>query len=193
VTDHSWRTIGQLAELVGDYCWVERRLFALTGEWASAPEGDAEIRLFFAAASRRHAELAERWCDRLPVRAGVERAALISPPSAPAAAALDRLQAEPGARGRLAGLVGVVLPRLVAAYGDHLSHASPVSEGPVLAVLGPARRTGSEEMESGLALLERVPGPGGSTGIDAERAAITADLERYFGDNTGVFPCVRPS
>jgi hypothetical protein len=192
VTDQSWRTIGQLAELVGAYCWVERRLFALTGEWASAPEGEAETRLFFATASRRHAELAQRWCDRLPVRAGVERAALISPP-APAAAALDRLQAEPGARGRLAGLVGVVLPRLVAAYGDHLSHASPVSEGPVLAVLGPARRTGSEEIESGLALLERLSGPGGATGIGAEGAAVTADLECYFGDNTGVFPCVRPS
>ncbi len=33
----AFRTIEQLAERCGHYCWLENRLFALTGSWASAP------------------------------------------------------------------------------------------------------------------------------------------------------------
>ena len=33
----TFRSIGELAELCGHYCWVERRLFEVTGSRASRP------------------------------------------------------------------------------------------------------------------------------------------------------------
>ena len=53
---------------------------------------------------------------------------------------------------QLGGLVNVVLPRLHAAYGAHLAGASPVSEGPVIAVLR-ADRLGRTAEVAGRALL----------------------------------------
>ncbi len=31
-----WRDVGQLARVVGAYCWVEHRLFSLAGGWAAS-------------------------------------------------------------------------------------------------------------------------------------------------------------
>jgi hypothetical protein len=78
-----WRGIDALGETVGGYCWLEHRLFEVTGSWAVAKSETAipaEMRVFFAALSRRHGSLAERWSARLPVRAGVDASALVKPP-----------------------------------------------------------------------------------------------------------------
>ena len=83
-----WRGIDELAALVGHYGWLEARLFELTGRWATAPAGDGaapdgradELRVWCAAASRRHGELAAHWAQRLPVRAGVDAGALVVAP-----------------------------------------------------------------------------------------------------------------
>ena len=91
------RDIDQLAELVGRYCWLEHRLFVLTGTAASAPAvvagdpGEAECRVWFAAASRRHGALAAGWTGRMPVRAGVDRDALVLAPARPLPGLLDDL------------------------------------------------------------------------------------------------------
>jgi len=153
-----WRTIDQLDALVGGYCWVERHLFELTGEWASAGDSgqpwDAELRVFFAAASLHHADVAARWSERLAVRADVVRDALVVPPSGPLTDQLSALDhAGPGFT-RLSGLVRAYLPCLVQAYSRHLAGADPASEAPAMAVLGPACRSGSEEVARGQALFD---------------------------------------
>ena len=61
VATKRWRGIDELARLIGAYCWVENRLFALTGTWASAPAApapDAEIRVLLNEMSAQHAAVA---------------------------------------------------------------------------------------------------------------------------------------
>jgi len=168
-----FRTIGDLAERCGSYCWLENRLFELTGSWASAPaSGDPELRVFFAEMSVRHAFLAAQWADRLPVRADVDPAALVVPPTDRAVEALDLLQAEPDLRARLRGLVEQLLPSLLGAYAGHRADASPVAEAPVRDLV---RRTT------------------GSAGEERLTAALAARLHPLVGGATGLFPGARAS
>jgi hypothetical protein len=188
----SWRGIDELAELVGAYCWVEHRIFELTGAWATeGADGEdlaaaAELRVWSAAASRRHAVLAGRWAERLPVRAGVDPAELVQAPAGPLAGAFAALAAGPMGRAPLGALVETVLPRVGGIYEAHLRSGSPVSEGSVLEVLAEARREVAGEIRGGRALLEGLPeAPRGGPRLGVE-------IERAF-DAARVFPAVRPS
>jgi hypothetical protein len=182
-----WRPIDELAALVGVYCWVERRIFEVTGGWATGPAGTdgvaPELRVFWAAASRRHGVLAGRWAERLPVRAGVDPAALVAPPAGPLAGALEALASEPDPGARADALVGAVLPLLAEVYGAHLRSASPVSEGPVMEVLVEARRESAAEIRGGTAVLGAL-----SQGSDVS-AGLRAGIEQAF-EGTRVFPAV---
>jgi hypothetical protein len=181
-----WHPVGLLADRVGGYCWLEHRLFTLTGQWASSgDEGPAlaEATVFWATASRRHGALAQAWRDRLPVRAGVDQDELIVAPPGPLSEVLDQLADEPAGLDRLGGLVQVVLPRLLATYEAHAETAAPVSEGPVLAVLDRARRDGGVESRVGQSLWKRLEGAGGSPDVIRK-------LERMFGGVSGVSPGV---
>jgi hypothetical protein len=184
-----WRDIDALAALVGHYGWLEWRLFELTGAWAARPEGDAEVRVWNAAAARRHGELATRWAERLPVRAGVDGGALVRPPSAELATALERLGALDDAGAATAVLVSTVLPRAGGLYRAHLEAASPVSEAPVAEVLVDAHRIATGETRSGRAVVRNV-GDGGEGA--AQVAELVTVFERVF-DNARVFPAVRAS
>jgi hypothetical protein len=195
------RSIEQLAALVGHYCWAEHRLFVVTGGWATAPAvlagdpGEAECRVWFAAASRRHGARAARWADHLPLRAGVDREALVAPPPGPLPGVLDGLAAERDPAACLAGLVEGVLPGLAAAYGAHLEGASPVSEAPVMEDLVEARREVRGEIRGGLILLQGLPEGGVMGGADggAGRAADLAGVVERAFEGFGVFPAVRRS
>jgi hypothetical protein len=171
------RTIGRLADRVGAYAWVEDRLFALMGQWAV---GDAsrEVTVYLATESRRHGALAQAWHERLPARAGVERDLLVAAPPGPLAEVFERLEGEGEVSTRLAGLVEVVLPRVLASYAEHLASANPASEGPVLAVLQRARIGGSMEVAVGQSLMGENNGSGD----------FTREIERMFGGVSGVLP-----
>ena len=95
--DVTWRTIDQLAERVGEYCWVEHRLFELTGRPGPAGAGRRRRESGSCSARCRPAMAPSRcqWRDRLPVRAGVDVAALVVAPSRADADALDLLRADP--------------------------------------------------------------------------------------------------
>jgi len=225
----TFRSIETLGELVGRYCWVEHRIFEMTGVWASDSDGhdtngreawdtdgadspsahspsahspsahspsaiDAERRVWCAAVSQRHGALSFRWRERLPVRAGVERAALIAPPEGRLPALLDELAAAADPWERLAGLVRVVLPGLAETYASHLRCASAVSEGPVMEVLVEARREGLRDIRGGSALLQRVPRTAKWAGYGAPKSASdpVGIVERAF-DQFGIFPAVRRS
>ncbi len=182
----SFRTSEALAARCGSYCWLESRLFELTGSWASIPAtGDSEIRVFFSEMSGWHAFLAAQWADRLPVRAGVDPAAGVVSPTGRAVEALDLLQAEPDHRARLDGLVQWLLPSLLGTYGAHLADASPVAESPVRAVLELARTGTQQEIGRGRALVRRFSGPDGEEQATTDLAARLGPL---LGGLTGVFP-----
>jgi hypothetical protein len=182
----SFRTIGELAERCGSYCWVESRLFELTGCWASVPAtGDPELGVFFSEMSAWHAFLAAQWAVRLPVRAGVDPAALVVPPSGRAVEVLDLLQAESDLRARLGGLVEHLLPTLLTTYEGHLADASPVAEAPVRALLELAGRGVQQEIRRGRALVRRTSAPAGE---EQRAAALAARLEPLLRGVAGVFP-----
>jgi hypothetical protein len=156
-----WRTIDELAALVGAYCWLEHRIFEVTGAWATgAGTVDlevAELRVWSAATSRRHGALAGRLAECLPVRAGVESIALVAAPAGPKglAGAFEELAAAKELADGVSAMVETVLPWVGGVYGYHLAAATPVSEAPVMEVLAQARREGSAEIQGGRALLER--------------------------------------
>ncbi len=186
-----WRTIDELAALIGVYCWLEQRIFELAGAWATGPEAEgadlAELRVWSAAASRRHGALAGRWAERLPTRAGVDAAALVAAPAEPPelAEALEVLAATKELAVGVGSLVETVLPWVGGLYGSHLARATPVSEGPVMEVLVEARREGVAEIAGGRALLGRLGRAGTPSGHGAE------SLRRPFAA-MGISPAVRP-
>jgi hypothetical protein len=188
----AWRGIDELAGLVGAYCWVEDRIFEVSGAWATAAgdggDGvlDPALRVWCAGVSRRHGLLAVRWAERLPVRAGVDAAALVVPPAGPLAGALGAMAATSDAREGVGTLVQDVLPRLRSVYGLHRRTASPVSEGSVLEVLGAAQQDLTDEIRTGRGLLQGSPG-----GLTRD-AALGAEIERAFAE-TRVFPAVPAS
>jgi len=183
-----WRGIDELAGLVGAYCWVENRIFELSGAWASDETGGLEpaLRVWCAGASRRHGALAAHWAERLPVRAGVDRAALVVAPAGPLAGALGAMGATSDAGVGVGTLVQTALPRLRAVYAQHRRTASAVSEGPIVEVLTAALQDLCAEISSGRALLA------GSPGGLLKDAALGPEVERELAE-TSVFPTVLPS
>jgi hypothetical protein len=171
----TFRSIGELAERCGYYCWLEHRLFALTGTWATAPPVagiEAEFRVLCSEMSLWHGFVAGQWRDRLPVRAGVNPDALIVPSPGALAQALDLLEADTLVADRdlggaqhpqgaqspqraLAGLVEHILPALLEAYDEDFAHGSVVCEAPVKALLGLIRPRARLEIAQGRALLQR--------------------------------------
>jgi hypothetical protein len=192
----TFRSIDELAALCGHYCWVECRVFELTGSRASRPEtgdpetGDAELRVVLSEMSARHGLFAAQWHDRLPVRAGVDAEALIVPPPGPVGETLDLIASAPRLALVLGGLATQFLPRLRDAYGRHLAQASPVSEAPVRAVLEWAVLSLGHETRLAGPLLQRLA-PGG------ERARSVEDfgglVQRLLGKAADTFPGARAS
>jgi hypothetical protein len=187
-----WRRIDELAQLVGGYAWTEHRIFEVSGAWATAPEDEptgtgtaAGLRVWCAAASRRHGALAAAWATHLPVRAGVDARALIAAPSDDLAEAFDALGALPAGEGGPATLAEAVLPGLERLYGRHLAGASPVSEGPVIEELVRARQVLAGEGD------EFVLPPGMHPGFSADPLLRTT-FEQAF-EEICVFPAVRAS
>jgi hypothetical protein len=190
-TGGGWRTIDELAALVGAYCWLEHRIFEVTGAWAtvSGPGDvdDAELRVWAAATSRRHGVLAGRWAERLPVRAGVESAALVAAPAEPKglAEAFEELGATKELAAGVSALTVTVLPWVGGVYGSHLLVATPVNEGSVMDVLVEARREGAAEIRGGRTLLGR-PAEAGKPSRH-----LGGVIKRAFAP-TDVFPAAWP-
>ncbi|HEX3794233.1 MAG TPA: hypothetical protein VHV57_07005 [Acidimicrobiales bacterium] len=181
-----FRTIDELAAQVGHFCWLEHRIFELTGAWASEPAPDvAAINVFFHTASMVHGGLAVEWRGHLPVRAAIDPDAFVVPPPAPAAAVMADLAGAADQVTRLSGLVGVVLPRLLATYSADLVQASPVSEAPVRALLALAAFSGQSELERGNRLLQSALQIAEQPGKVREFGQA---LERSLNDTIGIFP-----
>jgi hypothetical protein len=187
----TFRSIGELAELCGHYCWVERRVFELTGSRASRPEaGEAEVRVVLSEMSARHGQFAAQWHDRLPVRAGVDAEALIVPPPGPVGEALDLIAAAPHLVLVLGGLATQFLPWFRDAYDRDLAQASPVSEAPVRALLEwGALSLGREIRLAGLLLQRLAPDGEGARSVES----FGGRVKRLLGSVADTFPGARAS
>ena len=127
-------TLEDSARLAGGHCWVERRLFEITGGWVtSTPE--PEVKLMLDRHSQHHAWRAEQWWDRLPVLDDVDRDALVAPPGPSVAAVVSALADVPPTVPRLAGLFRVALARVHVSYRNHRALAGPVADASVLRTL----------------------------------------------------------
>jgi hypothetical protein len=190
------RTIEELARCCGHYCWLERSLFALAGDRASRPDADEgepvapEVRVVLSELSARHALWAAQWRDRLPVRAGVDAEALVTPPPGPVGAVVDLLVAEPDPLAVLSGVAGQLLPRLLDLYAAHLDASSAVSEAPVRAVLEWVIGATAGEVRDARHLLDRVVPEGEAA---KKLADFTSRLERALEVDQDVFPAARAS
>jgi hypothetical protein len=196
-----FRPIGELAELCGHYCWVERRIFEVTGRRASRPAtgdpdtgdddaGDPEIRVVLHQMSAAHGFLAAQWRDRLPVRAGVDAEALIVPPPGPLDEVLELIESEPGLATVLEVVALQALPWLLDSYEQNLERASPVSEAPVRAVLEQAARSTGCEIRLAGVLLDRLAQAGERAGSDRNSGALAQRLLESARDS---FPGARAS
>ncbi len=173
----------------------------MTGRWASAPaEGagagppaarDDEVRVICSEMSSWHGFAAAAWQDRLPVRAGMDAGALVVPPACPIREALDLLAGEKELLGAFGGLVGQVLPALLAAYDEEFARASAVSEAPVRALLDLVRPGVHQQIERGLGLLAGSGVTGAATGGAA--AGLASSLQRVLGSGSAIFPAARAS
>jgi hypothetical protein len=195
-TTVEFRTIDELAVRCGHYCWLEHQLFVCTGRWASAPAAtgataiEAEIRVCFSAMSSWHGFLAGQWRDRLPIRAGIDAAALIVPPSEPIAEAFDLLGAAPGLLVALGALVDPVLPALRLAYEQETTLVAPTSERPVIGLLDLARPATLGEIEAATELRERAA----PDALEAQEVTdLRGGLQRLFTSNGGIFPAASAS
>ena len=160
--------LGQAAQLLGCYRWMEHRLFELTGAWASEmPLPAAQVLL--AESSFQHAWHAQLFAERLPALDGIDHQILtrpFGPAVAPLFAALageqpgdgpdDPLGAARGVVQRLVGLHRVVLPRLVTTYDRHLELTTPATDGPTVRALTLARTDLVATWRAGETLLQEI-------------------------------------
>ena len=159
--EHGALRLQEAAARHGAYCWVERRLFELTGSWAAAPGLPDGARLFLFEASAAHAWHAELWEARLPVLAGVDREELTRPLGGAVEPLLAALETgvfggddETAGRRFLVGLARVVLPLLLVSYRRLGQRLVPVADGPAIRALTLVVRDAEEELRAVEALVD---------------------------------------
>lgn len=122
------------ARRIGHALWVEERLFQVVGSWiVSAPDIVVKERL--AAHCHQHAAHVASWTERLPRATGVDGPSMVESPGTGVETALERMSAPTDTLARLAGLVRVVVPRLIAAHTFHRNVTNSVTDGPTATLL----------------------------------------------------------
>jgi hypothetical protein len=126
--------VEESARRVGNYKWVESRLFEALGGWvATVPEMDVKIRL--GTHCYKHAWHAELWHKRLPELREMNPDRLTQPANDAMVAFMDAVS-EPEAPDqtieKLVGVYRVLIPRKIAAYTFHLNATSTITDAPTI-------------------------------------------------------------
>ena len=162
-------TVEETARRVGNYKWIEMRLFEALGGWvATVPELDVKLRL--GTHCYKHAWHAELWHKRLPELREMNPERLTQPANEGVAAFMESV-AEPTAPEqtieKLVGVYRVLLPHLIAAYTYHLNNTSTITDAPTMRSLKFAIDDDFEDWRDGEMLLQSML----TTGVDVQRAA----------------------
>jgi hypothetical protein len=169
-------TLEESARLVGGHCWVERRLFEISGGWVqSTPE--VEAKLMLDRHSQHHAWRARQWWDRLPVLDDVDRDSLVVPPAPAVNELMSALANVQGTPARLAGLYRVALARVHASYRAHRKRAGELADSSVIRTLKITGVDVVSDWAEGEAVLQSLLT--GRSEVD-EAAAAVARLERML-------------
>ena len=126
--------VEETARRVGNYKWIEMRLFELLGGWvATVPELDVKMRL--GTHCYHHAWHAELWHKRLPELREMNPERLTVPANEELVAFVDAMS-EPEAPQltieKLVGVYRVLIPHKIAAYTYHLNNTSTITDAPTI-------------------------------------------------------------
>jgi len=157
------------ARRVGNYKWIEMRLFEALGGWvATVPELD--VKLVLGRHCYHHAWHAELWDKRLPELREMNRERLTLPPNDAMVAFVDAVR-EPEAPEltieKLVGVYRVLIPRKIAAYTFHLNATSRITDAPTMRSLNFILQDEFDDWREGEMLLQSLI----ATPEEVERAA----------------------
>lgn len=178
-------TIEDHARRVGNYQWIEMKLFETLGGWVPViPELDVKLRL--GTQSHHHAWHAELWEQRLPELREMERDGLTRPANDLVVAFVDALN-EPRAPEltleKLVGVFRVLLPHKIATYSFHLHATSPIADAPTRRALRFMLQDECDDWREGEALVQSLL----ATPDDVQRAgAHQARLETLLVQAGGI-------
>jgi len=144
------------ARRVGNYKWIEMRLFEALGGWvATVPELD--VKLVLGRHCYHHAWHAELWNKRLPELREMNTERLTEPPNDAMVAFVDGVR-DPEAPEltieKLVGVYRVLIPRKIAAYTFHLNATSRITDAPTMRSLKFILQDEFEDWREGEMLLQ---------------------------------------
>jgi hypothetical protein len=177
--------VEESARRVGNYKWVEMRLFEALGGWvATVPEMDVKIRL--GTHCYKHAWHAELWHKRLPELREMNPDRLTEPANDAMVAFMDAVT-EPEAPDltieKLAGVYRVLIPRKIAAYTYHLNVTSTITDAPTIRSLKFILTDEYDDWRDGEMMLQSLI----RTREDSERAAARVrQLEALIVEAGGI-------
>jgi hypothetical protein len=149
-------TVEESARRVGNYRWVEIKLFEALGGWvATVPELD--VKMVLGRHCYHHAWHAELWTKRLPElrEMNVERMTVAANPEFEKF--IDAVR-EPEAPEltieKLVGVYRVLLPHKIAAYRYHVNGTSEITDAPTIRSLKFALQDELEDWQDGEMLIQ---------------------------------------
>lgn len=178
-------TIEESARRLGHDRWASMRLFELLGSWvAEVPE--PEVKVFLAAASRRHGWHAELLRERLPEVRELHPDRQTAPADPHLVVLFDELAALAGPDTtieRLTGVYDVVVPHLVEAQEWHLDRCTEVADASVMRTLRVILGDETDDVQVAKAHLQAL--------FDGEEsvtraAAFRGRIERLLADAGGI-------
>jgi hypothetical protein len=177
-------TVEESARRVGNYKWVEMRLFEALGGWvATVPELDVKMRL--GTHTYKHAWHAELWHKRLPELREMNPDRLTEPANDDVVAFFEAMT-EPEGPGqtieKLVGVYRVLIPHKIAAYTYHLNNTSTITDAPTIRSLRHALDDEFEDWRDGEMLLQSLIETDEEVGrAAAHQARLEAILVRAGG------------
>ncbi len=167
------------AARVGNYKWIEMKLFEALGGWvATVPELDVKMRL--GTHCYHHAWHAELWHKRLPELREMNPERLTLPPNDELVTFVEALT-EPEDKDmtieKLTGVFRVLIPHKIAAYTYHLNNTSTITDAPTIRSLKFAIHDEVEDFTDGTLMLTSMI----TTPEEVDRAnAHSAKLEKLL-------------
>ena len=177
--------VEETARRVGNYKWIEMRLFEALGGWvATVPELDVKLRL--GTHCYHHAWHAELWHKRLPELREMNQERLTLPANDGVVAFMDAVT-EPGELEqtieKLVGVYRVLIPHKIAAYTFHLNATSTITDAPTIRWLKFILEDEFDDWRDGEMMLQSLIRTSG----DVDRAAARArELEALMVEAGGI-------
>jgi hypothetical protein len=180
-------TVEESARRVGNYKWIEMRLFEVLGGWvATVPEIDVKLRL--GTHCYHHAWHSELWHKRLPELREMDPDKLTVPPNDGVVAFVDALTEPEAAELTIEKLVGVyrvLLPHKIAAYTYHRNNTSRITDAPTIRSLDFILQDELEDWRDGEMLIQSLIETEGEVQRAADRVAHLEKLMLAAGGIAG--------